>query len=108
MDSHMITTITIGRLPTTNKEVAVGWFKRYVDNYVRGLSEEDNGYTQDYKYTHGYYVAGIVTPQAYLDSQRAGNVIATYQGNSFDWSGYQVPVDMTVKLWKCDLVWTLE
>ncbi len=83
-------------LPTTNKEVAVGWFERYVDNYVRGLSEEDNGYTQDYKYTHGYYVAGIVTPQAYLDSQRAGNVIATYQGNSFDWSGYQVPVDMTV------------
>lgn len=82
-------------LPTSNKEVAVGWFGRYVESYVRGEGEGD--YWDNGTQTHGYYVAGIATPQAYLDAQRAGNVIATYSGASYDWwSGTQTPVNMTV------------
>ena len=82
-------------LPTSNKEVAVGWFERYVESYVRG--EGESSYWDKGTETYGYYVAGIATPQAYLDSQRAGNVVATYSGASYDWwSGYQTPVNMTV------------
>lgn len=78
-------------LPTTNKEVAAGWFYRQISDYVSG----DGGETS--RETYGYYVAGIATPQTYLDAQRVGNVVATYQGNSMDWwGGYQIPVSMTV------------
>lgn len=34
--------------------------------------------------THGFYVAGVATPQAYLDAQKAGDVVAKYSGGSFD------------------------
>ena len=78
-------------LPTTNKEVAVGYFYRYIYDYVSGDGAETG------RQTYGAYVAGIATPQAYLDAQRAGNVTASYQGNSMDWwGGYQIPVSMTV------------
>ncbi len=81
-------------LPTNNDEVAVGWFGREVYNYMSG----GDGYGGDGSESavYGYYVAGITTPQAYLDTQRAGNVIASYAGNSMDWSGYTSPVNMTV------------
>jgi len=78
-------------LPTNNKEVAAGYFYRYIYDYVSGDGAETG------RETYGSYVAGIATPQAYLDAQRAGNVIASYQGNSVDgYYGYQIPVNMTV------------
>lgn len=78
-------------LPTSNKEVAAGYFYRYIYDYVSGDGAEMG------RQTYGSYVAGIATPQAYLDAQRAGNVIASYQGNSVDgYYGYQIPVSMTV------------
>lgn len=83
-------------LQTSNKEVAVGWFQRYIQSYVNGQDEEDYWNSQTETHTYGYYVAGIATPQAYLDSQRTGNVVATYSGNSMDFSGYQTSVNMTV------------
>ncbi|MBU3908132.1 MAG: hypothetical protein KJ719_13865 [Gammaproteobacteria bacterium] len=78
-------------LPTNNKEVAAGYFYRYINDYISGDGAETG------KETYGFYVAGIATPQPYLDAQRAGNVTASYQGNSYDfWSGHQIPVSMTV------------
>ncbi|UCV24443.1 transferrin-binding protein-like solute binding protein [Ferribacterium limneticum] len=83
-------------LPTSNKEVAVGWFGRYIESYVNGQDEEREWNNGNGTQTYGYYVAGIATPQAYLDSQRAGNVVATYSGSSMDVRGYQTSVNMTV------------
>lgn len=83
-------------LPTSNKEVTAGWFGRYIESYVNGQDEESEWNNGNGTQTYGYYVAGIATPQAYLDSQRAGNVVATYSGNSMDLSGYQTSVNMTV------------
>lgn len=84
-------------LPTSNNEVAVGWFGREVRNYMSGGNGDGyGGGDGSESAVYGYYVAGITTPQAYLDSQRVGNVIATYSGSSMDMSGYQSPVTMTV------------
>lgn len=84
------------QLPTSNTEVAVGWIYRWVASYVRGDYYDEGSYTDSAKQVSGMYVAGIATPQSYLDAQRAGNVVATYSGNSYDWHGYQVSVNMTV------------
>lgn len=81
-------------LPTSNPEVSTGWFVRYIENYIRGGDGANTYY--DGKVTWGFFVAGITTPQAYLDAQHAGNVVATYAGNSGDWRASMVPVNMTV------------
>ncbi|MGB4062268.1 MAG: hypothetical protein WBK19_00400 [Azonexus sp.] len=66
-------------------DVAIGTFDRSsVESYTSG--EGKGSTTTTTTTTTGYYVAGIATPQAYLDSQRAGNVSATYVGGSFDGS----------------------
>lgn len=70
-----------GALPTTNPEVAAGWFS--LENYISGNN------------TYGFYVAGIQTPQSYLNTQR-GEVNATYSGNSLDANGTRIPVDIAV------------
>lgn len=49
--------------------------------------------------TSGYYVAGVATPQAYLNSQKAGQVTATYSGGSYD-GARQGTVSMTVNFGK--------
>lgn len=65
----------------SNPEVAIGNFERMAE-YVYGEERSFSSYSQDS--TRGYYVAGIATPEAYLSTQRAGNVNATYVGGSFD------------------------
>ena len=79
-------------LPTNNDEVAAGWFYRQVGDYISG---GDGGESGTWSETYGPYVAGITTPQAYLDTQRLDNMTANYAGNSYNW-GYQTPVNMTV------------
>lgn len=74
-------------------DVAIGQFERSVVSYTSG---GDRQTMQTTTTTTGYYVAGIATPQSYLDSQRAGNVTANYVGGSFDGS-QQGKVDITVK-----------
>lgn len=74
-------------------DVAIGQFERSVESYMKG---GDNQTMITTTTTTGYYVAGIATPQSYLDSQRAGNVTANYVGGSFDGS-QQGKVDITVK-----------
>ncbi|MBS1130860.1 MAG: hypothetical protein H6R16_1862, partial [Proteobacteria bacterium] len=77
-------------------DVAIGQFERQsVESYTSGTGESAITTTTT-KTTTGYYVAGIATPQSYLDSQRAGNVTANYVGGSFDGS-QQGKVDITVK-----------
>lgn len=70
---------------TKNDEVAVGKFMRQVETYTSG---EEVRYYEGGSYsstsTDGYYVVGIATPQAYLASQRAGDVTAFYRGGSFN------------------------
>jgi hypothetical protein len=77
-------------------DVAIGQFERQsVESYVSGEGRNASSTTTTTT-TTGYYVAGIATPQSYLDSQRAGNVTANYVGGSFDGS-QQGKVDITVK-----------
>lgn len=78
--------------PTSNPEATAGYFYRYIQNYVSG---EGDGYWVS-KETFGLFVAGITTPQTYLDAQRTGNVTATYSGFSGSWSGVGTPVNITV------------
>ncbi len=87
-------------LPTNNEEVAVGWFGRSVSNYMSGGDGYRSGGDGSESGVYGYYVAGITTPQAYLDAQRIGNVIATYSGSSMDMSGCASSVNMTVDFGK--------
>jgi hypothetical protein len=66
-----------------NDEVAIGNFERKVSSELMAAYME-GGPKPSVDSTSGYYVVGIATPQAYLDSQRAGNVNATYVGGSYD------------------------
>jgi hypothetical protein len=83
---------TFFRSPFTNalkakdEQVAVGEYQRTVWAYTTGQDKElyvyDSGPSSTT--THGFYVAGVATPQAYLDAQKAGDVVANYLGGSFD------------------------
>jgi hypothetical protein len=77
-------------------DVAIGEFERSsVESYTSGTGWKSTTTTTTTT-TSGYYVAGIATPQAYLDAQRAGDVTAKYVGGSFD-GNQQGKVEMTVK-----------
>lgn len=88
---------------SADEQVAVGEFFREVLAYTsNGQDETLRRPNYSSTVTEGYYVAGVATPQAYLDSQRAGNVSATYRGGSFDGSrqGYvTVNVDFGQAKW---------
>ncbi|UCV10502.1 transferrin-binding protein-like solute binding protein [Dechloromonas denitrificans] len=88
---------------SADEQVAVGEFFREVLAYTsNGQDEMLRRPNYSSTVTEGYYVAGVATPQAYLDSQRAGNVSATYRGGSFDGSrqGYvTVNVDFGQAKW---------
>jgi hypothetical protein len=72
-------------LKAKDEQVAVGEYSRTVWAYTSGQDNElyfNEG--ESSTTTHGFYVAGIATPQAYLDAQKAGDVVANYSGGSFD------------------------
>ncbi|MBS1139047.1 MAG: hypothetical protein H6R13_500 [Proteobacteria bacterium] len=79
-----------------DQDVAIGQFEREsVESYTSGEGKKAITTTITTT-TTGYYVAGIATPQSYLDAQSAGNVTAKYVGGSFDGS-QQGKVDITVQ-----------
>ena len=73
-------------IETKDSQVAVGEYSRTVWAYTNGqdsaLYPYESGPTSTS--TRGFYVAGLSTPQAYLDAQKAGDVVALYSGGSFD------------------------
>ncbi|MFH1660456.1 MAG: hypothetical protein ABIG35_14205 [Pseudomonadota bacterium] len=72
-------------LKAKDEQVAVGEYSRTVWAYTSGQDNELYVYEgESSTTTHGFYVAGVATPQAYLDAQKAGDVVAKYSGGSFD------------------------
>jgi hypothetical protein len=69
-----------------DSQVAVGEYSRTVWAYTNGQDSERYPYESESTptTTRGFYVAGLSTPQAYLDAQKAGDVVALYSGGSFD------------------------
>ncbi|NTV71133.1 MAG: hypothetical protein HGA71_13445 [Azonexaceae bacterium] len=73
-------------LKAKDDQVAVGEYSRTVWAYTSGQNNEKSIYEGETSSTttHGFYVAGVTSPQAYLDAQKAGDVVAKYSGGSFD------------------------